>query len=366
MPGRRRDDRNRVNGPTWIKSRERWRVEVITKSASTGNRKRTTRWFVDEALAQDCRDEIAAGLERLSATTAHQAIDEYRAHLHDKGTGAISYLETVRRLKLFFSEPERTIGRITSERAKGYYEAFRKRLRPDGKPISVDYHRSALINARSFLAWCVERGWLGENPLTAVKGVGRRNAGKRQHTGDETRKLYAVCLARAQAGDRSALGVLMALLMALRSSDITRRLVRDVDLDATVLRVSDGKTAASNRPRKIPEVLQPLLAQLVAGRAAGEPLFPTPYTSSGHHTRRWLEQAMERHCEAAGVDYVCPHALKGTAATLLAATGALADQIADHLSHEETATTRRHYTGAGALEEAAAARALTVIAGGKR
>jgi hypothetical protein len=60
----------------------------------------------------------------------------------------------------------------------------------------------------------------------------------------------------------------MALLMALRSGDISRRLVRDVDLDATVLRVYDGKTHKSNRPRKIPEVLQPMLRKLVSRPAA--------------------------------------------------------------------------------------------------
>lgn len=205
-----------------------------------------------------------------------------------------------------------------------------------------------------------------ENPLAGVKGIGRRNAGKQQHTGDETRKLYAFCLARAEAGDHAALGVLMALLMALRSADITRRLTRDVDLDATVLRVFDGKTHKSNRPRKIPEALQPMLRKLVAGRDPFKPLFWTPYTESGHHTRCWLEEAMVRFCKAADVPYVCPHALKGTAATLLAQTGELADRIADHLSHEESSTTAKHYVAAGAIEQAQVTRAFAVIAGGRR
>jgi integrase len=143
------------------------------------------------------------------------------------------------------------------------------------------------------------------NPLAGVKGVGRRNAGKQQHTGDEARRLYPFCLARAESGDAAALGVQMALLMALRSGEITRRVVRDVDLDATVLRVYDGKTLKSNRPRKIPEVLQPMLRNLVAGREPFEPLFWTPYTESGHHTptpplagsrRPWCVSARRRTC----------------------------------------------------------------------
>lgn len=137
---------------------------------------------------------------------------------------------------------------------------------------------------------------------------------------------------------------------------MSRRLVRDVDLDATVLRVYDGKTHMSNSPRKIPEVLQPLLRKLVAGRDAFAPLFRTPYTESGHHTRRRLEEAMVRFCKAADVPYVCPHALKGTAATLLAQTGELADRIADDLSHEEASTTAKHYVARGAIEQAQVAR----------
>jgi len=63
----------------------------------------------------------------------------------------------------------------------------------------------------------------------------------------------------------------------------------------------------SNRPRKIPVVLQ-LVRVLVKNRDPFEPLFKTPYTKSGFHTRRWLEEAMARLCKAAGVPYVCPHA----------------------------------------------------------
>ncbi len=34
----------------------------------------------------------------------------------------------------------------------------------NGDPISVDYHRSTLINARSLFSWCVDEGWVQANP----------------------------------------------------------------------------------------------------------------------------------------------------------------------------------------------------------
>lgn len=353
-------------GPTWIPSKQRWRVMVVTPTEDGTSRRRSARWFDEEEEAKDFREAVELKLSKFSRVTLEEAIDRYEHHLKESGTLPVSYRETCRRLRLFFPSMSMAVSRVTPERAQSYYDKFRKRLAPNKQPISVDYHRAALINARSFCKWCISQGWLALNPFASVEGIGRRSAGKPQLTGDEIRKLYAHCLACAKAGDASALGILMALLMALRSSDLTRRCVRDLDLDGTVLRIEAGKTKRSNRPRNVPEVLRPMLKQLVRKRPADAPLFATPYTESGFHTRRWLEQAMERHCEAAGVPYVPPHSLKGAAGTILAETGELADRIADHLSHESSATTKRHYIAAGAEEEARQAKALKVISGGRK
>ncbi len=370
MP-RKRDEENRVIGPTWIPSRERWRVVIITPEAVDPRERTRTRHFREEADANEVADDQRLTLLRFESTTVGQAIDAYREYLVVKGTGSQSYDETTRRLKLFFPNHLLTIARVTPDRCKDYYEVFRARekIGKGGKvvgTISVAYHRGALINARSFLAWCMERGWLVSNPLANVKGVGRRSRGKMQHTGNESHKLYTYLLPRAQAGDEAAIGVLLAVLLTLRSSDLTRRVVRDVDQNATVLRILEGKTDASNRPRTLPTVLQPAMAKLVEGREPFAPLFWTPYTADGHHTRRWLEEAMVRFCKAAGVPYVCPHALKGTGGTILAKKGEHADTIAEYLSHEQVTTTVRHYIAPGALEDAQAERAFQVISGGKK
>lgn len=364
MPRPRGDAR--VIGPTWIEKQGYWRIVVHTPEATDPKKRKLARYYRDEDDAKQDAKDAREQIERTRTITAEEAINSYAQHLQDKGT--IGYTETIRRLRLFVEEFEKTpISRVTTERAADLYEAFRKRKKRNGETISVDYHRATLINARSFARWCVKQGWITSNPFDGVEGVGRRNAGKDQHTGTEARKFYQWCLAKAEAGDDAALGVLMALLMALRSGDLTRRLVRDVDLDGTVLRVWDGKTKKSNRPRKIPRDLQPMLRRLVEGRKAFEPLFKSSTTDDGKHTHRWLQQAMVRFCAGAGVPYVCPHALKGTSGTLAAEMGELGDRIADHLSHEdEGATAKRHYVAAGVLEQAQADRGLLVITGGKK
>lgn len=361
--GRRQDGRPRILGPTWIESKARWRVLVITPEAHGRAGRRSARWFVDEAEAVAFVEAVTAKLSKLSTVTVAQAIDGYADHLKARGT--IGYSETIRRLRLFFHSLALALSRVTPERAEAYYETFRKRERPDGNPISVSYHRAALINARSLCKWGIKQGWIASNPFAAVEGIGKRSSGKPQLTGDEIRTLYGYCFKRAGNGDDAALGVLMALLMALRSADLCRRVVRDVDLDCTALRVTGGKTRKSNRPRRIPAELQPMVARLIAGKSPDAPLFATPYTDSGHHTRRWLEEAMRRFCAACGVPYVPPHSLKGAAGTIQAEMGDDADRIARHLSHESPATTMRHYVDAGAFADAAAAKALKVITGGK-
>ncbi len=359
----------RIIGPTEVDIRGTtyWRIIQITPGAKDPKFRRIAKHYRDRVEADTEAQKLRGVIERTRALALDDAIKAYQQHLHDDGTSAQSYTETVRRLRAFFPDLTASVGSIRADRAAELYEAFRKRLRPDGEPISVSYHRAALINARSLYKWCAKQGWVAANPFAEVEGIGRRNAGKAQHTGSETQALYRYCLQRAEGGDLAALGVLMALLMALRSGDITRRLVRDVDLDATVLRVWKGKTQKSNRPREVPEVLQPMLRELVAGRQAFEPLFPHRVKGEvRHHTRRWLEEAMVRFCRGAGVPYVCPHALKGTAASILAETGELSNRIADHLSHEDEATTKRHYEASGVAEAAQAKRAFGVIAGGKR
>src|SRR5262249_21387287 len=153
-------------------------------------------YFDREEEAQEYRDLKIQALKRLVGRTMGDAIEGYEQYLEEKGTVAISRKETARRLRVFFSQPGELVTRLDHEKAKQLYAVFRQRRRPDGQPISVAYHRSALIHARSLFGWLIDQGCVKTNPFAGVKGVGRRNAGKCQLTGDETRRFYAYCLVR--------------------------------------------------------------------------------------------------------------------------------------------------------------------------
>lgn len=351
------DENSRVVGPTWIESRRRWRLIVITPTASRPEDRRTVSHHRTEVEANEVKENVE---QRLFNVTLQKAIDGYEKHLIDKET--IGYSETIRRLRAFFPDLSMMIGRVTPERGKKWYDVFRERKRPDGEPISVSYHRATLINARSMFTWCIEQGWISDNPLEKVKGIGKRKRGKRLPSANEFRLWFRYTWARVKDGDRTALGCMMALSMSLRSSDLTRRVVRDVDFDGTQLIVENGKSEKSNEPRVIPKKLQPFVLKMIEGRDLSEPLFPRACKGKRlHMSRRWLEQGMERFCEAAGVRYFCPHALKSVSGGILAKRGAAANVIMDHLSHEESETTFRHYVDRSVVDQAEAERVFDLF-----
>jgi integrase len=388
MP-RRRDDRKRVLGP--YNRGDEWRIIVVDPGESDPRRRRITRDFAGpgaEETAVKAREKVEAGWAEIEARTVDDAITEYGHYQERKGNLPTSVKETARRLRVFFPKLDRAVGELGESECAGYYDQLTQRVisipgrrkrrnRPKDKTtapstrlVSVETHRNYLIEARSFLRWCKKMKWIAWNPLDNVEGVGKRLTGKTQLTGDEARQWYATALELASGGDEGALGCLLALTMALRQKDLLQRVVRDVDLDGTVLRVDRGKTKKSNRPRHIPVALQPLVRKLVEGCSPLQPLFRTPPTEEtpggGFHTHSWLRCAAHRIATKAGTPYVCPHGLKGTAGSILAETGELADRIADHLSHESASTSKRHYIQPGALEEAQQQRGLALIQGGKK
>lgn len=360
MP-RRRDERARVLGPTWCKDKEAWRATVLKPGGDEQGHRRSYRYFggdKDEAEKQAKRwvAETRAKLVRLEGVTFKQAIDRFEDHLKERGNQEVSITNPIGWLRLFFADVMgMQVARLRPERAGELYAVFRV-----GR--SVDYHRAALSRAKGLLAWCIEQGWCADNALAKVKGVGKKKKGKMQFTGDEARKWIAMCLVKASRRDRpsavrqsdAAVALMTLLLLALRQSDVLKRNVRDVDLNATVLRVTGGKTAKSNRPRHIPTLLRPFLLALTANRPGNELLF-------GRRTNDWLRTAQRKFCQEAGVPYVCPHGLKGTMGSLMAEMGEAVERIANHLSHENPYITERHYLAPGIIEGTQTSRAIEVL-----
>lgn len=354
---RRPADGDRVLGP--YPDRGGFRVIRIEKDG-----RRNTLWFKQRAEA----DGAVAGLrhERPRGRTIGEALTAYEDFmLHDKGNKPNSVDQTQRKLRRFFDDVHVELAALDPDACEALYEGMRtSKRRVAGRPgrgrtptISVDYHRNALSEAKTFLNWCVKQAWLETNPLAGVEGVGRRRHGKEQLRIDEARRWMARATELADQGEPGAIAALMTLIMGMRCSEIVSRTVRDLDDQGRVLWITDSKTAKGKRTLQVPERLRRYLLGLCEGKKPVELIF-------GAHDRGWPRAWVQRICGEAGVQVVTAHGQRGLHSTLAVEVGVTARAVADALGHESFTTTARSYARPEAVGHARQARAIRVLEGG--
>ncbi len=84
-------------------------------------------------------------------------------------------------LRGFFGDCDVALAGITERQGAALYAARRDKIR-------TDTHRNELAECKAFLGWCVEKGWIRQNPLAGVKPIGKRRRGKAQLRINETRR----------------------------------------------------------------------------------------------------------------------------------------------------------------------------------
>lgn len=357
--GRKLKTEWRVLGPYRRKGKLNSYIGFVV--APSGDRQSET--FCGASAEKDADDWATAtrlGLGLGSDKRVSAAIEDYeRYRLEVKGNRTVS--ETTRRLKLFFpaDTPLKSLDRV---RALAYYNVFSARVRPDKKPISVDYQRNTLAEAKTFLRWCVDQGWLRSNPLEGVKGRGKRRHGKPQLRIDEARKWEQEALRLAAKKDHGAIASLLTLYCGLRASEITHLRCRDLDDGGSLLWVGedeDGrKTEKARRQLAVPLKLRPLLLA-VRGKREGD-----DYLWGELHWRNWPRTHVRRICDVVGVPQISAHGMRGLHASLAAAAGLAGEAVSQQLGHERMSTTKRHYSTPEAQARGQQNRALTRLGGG--
>jgi integrase len=220
-----------------------------------------------------------------------------------------------------------------------------------------------------------------------VKGIGKRrprgkSLGKSGNTlrVKEARAWFGTALDLARRkGDEGATAALVALLLGMRATEITTRLVADIDDDEEVgdlLWIPCAKTPAGRRTLEIPAVLRPLLQACVEDKTPDRYLFEASCPSSviatrttepgKPHWRDWIIGNVHRICDLAKVPRVTAHAMRGLLATITAERGLAGHLIAATLGHEDERTTMNAYAAPGAAKTGVNRRGLRVLQGGKR
>jgi integrase len=407
MPAHRKGAR--VLKPKPVAGRNRWRVVVFGpdgRRAARETDEHTGAPFT-EADAWAFYRKISDRLKALGELTVGKTIVQFlkRKLRTEEQSQASSIEEAERQLKSFFKgRLNMRLGAVTPKVCDWQYlgrynddgdlvehgAVTRPRHdAPDDDPHCKEHHfyaecehrragathQNELRTAKSFLKWCVQKGFIASNPAAGVDKVGKRKRGKKKLNIEETMKFIEVGMDMAAEGDLGALAAVLALVLAMRAGEVLGLVPRALDMDFTIVKVLRGKTDPSERSLALPmefpvgRFLQECLRQLCAGRGRDDLIFPSE--RGGRRRRKWLWEATRRVCARADVTVVSTHGLRGTHLTHAEEAGATASVMMRQGGHSREVQ-RRHYLAAGSEERGAQARfkaalaGLGVVDGGKR
>ncbi len=216
---------------------------------------------------------------------------------------------------------------------------YRKRV----AETATDTHRGDLLAVRRFFSWAVDQKWIDCNPFDKVRATGTRSRGKRQLKVDDAVRFLRTAL---EEGTEEGLACALLLLLGLRCSELTDRVVDDVNLSPTTLNVPRGKSRAAERLLEVPSLVSGRLIALVRGKPRHAPIF--------NQTRYGLYYHVERICRLAGVPVVCPHGLRGSASTSAHSLGKELAALVPAMGHERASITTSTYIQPGTIESLAA------------
>ncbi len=354
-----RQNGERVHGP--YLHGNRWRIVL-----KGGPGVRETFSFETEAEAK--RQKRALEKE-IAGRSVSDAVQEHVVAMRARGLRSSSIERAESHLRRFFQlDGEEDGAKVPFFHSGGLLEDLRSSRCEEVyakmmKEVSVDTHRNALAAAKTFGAWCVRQRWIQRNPVEEVEPIGQRNRGKKQLRIDEARRFVEVAIAKANAGDDASVGVLTALLLGLRASEVTDRVVRDLDDEGRLLWIEFGKTKRARRTLEVPMVLRPYLLALTEGRGPNEQLITRkPLRTGKKADRYWLMRETRRLCAEAETPQVCVHSLRGLHATLATEAGATSHAVAGALGHSTPAVTHAHYVDGTAKRRANSKRVVNALA----
>src|SRR5262245_43901895 len=314
-----RQSGQRVHGP--YQHRNKWRLVVRGADGSQE--------FLSFSTEAAARARKTALLKEIAGRTVSEAVQAHVVSMRERGLRSSTVTRAEDHLRAFFqldgevdgkNMPYAQTGGLLEDLGARDCEQLYTALT---KTCAVDTHRNALVAAKTFGAWCVKQEWIAINPVANVEPIGQRNRGKKQLRIDEARKLVDVCIRQANEGDEAAVGTLTAFLLGLRASEVTDRVVRDLDDNGRLLWIEFGKTKRSRRTLEVPALLRPYLLALAKDRPADAQLISRTISerSGKKRGRHWLLYHVERLCDDAGVPIVCTQSLRGLHASVATDAG---------------------------------------------
>jgi site-specific recombinase XerD len=267
-------------------------------------------------------------------------LGEYRMWLvQERGLAAVTVLRYENTARRFLQQQAMAGGVLKPAGLAGAdINAFL--LRECGR-VSAGSAKGRVAELRAVLRFLYLRGLTPLRLGTAVPPVGGwRLAGlPPMMTAADVQLLLDSCDRRSDVGARDFAIMTLVARLGLRSIEVARLELRDVDWRAGELAVR-GKARRLDRLPLPAEVGEALVAYLAWGRVAGaQRVFLTCRAPRGPIRADLVGDAVERACVRAGLPRVGPHRLRHALAAELLRQGAGLAAISQVLRHQDLATT---------------------------
>ena len=337
----------KVLGP--YRNGDKWRLVIKEGDA------RKSVVYDTEAEALTVRENLLTALEDRSQRTIGDAVADYLVAKRQKGCQEHS-VRCVQSRLLGFLPGDEPLSAMNESHAESLYHAATEKA-------AVATHHKSLREAKAFFAFCVRQKYVSVNPFLNVQPIGKAKAGKPQLRRDEAKKLSDLLINCAENGETPALGLLVQVLLGLRSAEVLKLRKRDLDCNGTVLVIEGTKTRNARRTLALESpIVRDLLARRVANLAPDTLIF-APEGREQPLATDHLYKSLAKYCERAGVPIVCPHSLRGLHGSLAVQAGASSAYVAQALGHANDAITRKHYITASALDSARSVKVAAALIG---
>ncbi len=255
-----------------------------------------------------------------------------------------TYGRALREFLRWFTEDGGFRFRVADVERYKLHLARRKRL----SAVSVSTYLTAL---RRFCEYLVRARILAVNPARAVEGNKRPLSHSRVPLGPvDIERLLETVGRQDERGLRDYAVILLMLNCALSEIEIIRADVGDLQdgPDGSALNVQGKGRTRKDATVRVPQHVREAVGEYLALRTGRDPALPL-FISAGNRTRgrrmttRGVRDRVNMYLERAGIKQgrireVTPYSLRHTAAILMAANGATAEEIRDRMRLGSIAT----------------------------
>lgn len=277
---------------------------------------------------------------KMNISALHEQFCEERLHIKNFSPATIRWYKVCLGAYLKYWKGEiAVVEQITTESLRKflYYGLLERKWSPE----NFIYHHKAI---KSFLKWCVGRGYLKENPIAVIeKPKLDKKLPKRITRQDAIRVLeYTFNMRYAYRFEAYRnRGIFAVIIYAgLRAKEVLDLKVSDVDFENNLITVEKGK-GGKGRVVPISSALKRYLEEYWKDRERLDKdsiYFFTGLRGDGIFNYRGLSRVVEKVSKRTGIKFSC-HRLRHTFATLMLEGGCDLFTLSKMLGHSDIKTT---------------------------